>query len=94
MTDFLNDIEIKEDEDSLKQVSRYAFELNDLRKQINLAEERLKELKKNELKLSNEEIPDLLLSMGLTSISLETGEKITIEENIRVSLPKNYSMHR
>jgi len=88
MTDFLENVRDIQDEDSLRQVSRYAFELSSLRKRIDLAEEKLKELKKEELKLSNEEIPDLLLSMGLTSISLDSGEKITIEENLHVSLPK------
>jgi len=85
---FLSQEEEEVSEDSLKEISELTHVLVDLRKDINQAEDQLKELKENERVLSREDIPNLILAIGITSITLDTGEKVSIEEDLYVVLPK------
>ena len=86
----LNYLEEKdEDIDSLEELAVLVEKLVAKRKNIEFLEEQLTVAKKFERLLSQEEIPSLLLKNNLTSITLESGEQITIIENLRVSLPKN-----
>jgi len=75
--------------DVLKEISRAVNSLIDVRKDIDHMEEQLKLLKKDEVQLSQEEVPNLLLERGLTSITLESGEKIEIGDDLHTSLPKD-----
>ncbi len=87
----LNFLENQNDEmqsDSLKTLATLSKKLKDVRQEIAGAEEFLKILNKQEAQLSKEEIPNLLLSRGLSSISLDCGDKIEIQEKIYVTLPK------
>jgi len=76
--------------DVLTDLSHLAQELVTTRKDINLIEESLKLAKELERKLSQEDIPNLLLQRGLMSITLDTGEKIEVAEDVTASLPKDF----
>jgi len=75
--------------DVLKEISTAVNILIDIRKDIDHMEDQLKDLKKDETQLSQEDVPNLLLERGLTSITLESGEKIEISEDLHTSLPKD-----
>ena len=63
--------------------------LKDQRREIVEMEEMLKKVKEMERVLSQEEIPNLLLANGLEELKLESGERVRVEEKIRVSIPKD-----
>ena len=73
----------------LKQLSRMAKVLDEKRKTIALMEQQLKDAKAEERKISEEEIPNLMLSKNLTAITTEDGFKITIKEELKAYLPKD-----
>lgn len=75
-------------DDILTELSEKVTKLIQKRKDIDFAEVKLKEMNVQEKELSQEEIPQLLLSRGLSSISLSTGEKIDIIEKLTASIPK------
>ena len=75
-------------DDILTELSEKVTRLIQKRKDIDFTEDKLKEMAKQEKELSQEEIPQLLLSRGLSSISLATGEKIDIVEKLTASVPK------
>lgn len=75
--------------DILAELGNKVKRLVQKRKDIAFIEEKLKEAKKEEATMSNEEIPTLLLSRGLSSIRLDTGEKIDIIEKLFVGVPKD-----
>jgi len=85
--DFLVDKKITQD--SLTEIAETAKRLIAVRKDIAMMEINLETLKKKEKALSQETMPDLLLEHGLTSITLETGEKITITEEVYSTLAKD-----
>ena len=74
-------------EDALSQLKRlveqYKFTENDIEE----VELKLKEKKKWFNKLSQEEIPTLLNTFGLSEIKLESGEKVIVKLNASVSIP-------
>jgi len=86
--DFLEHVESPTPENDLKKLSKLSIFLKEKRKIIALLEMQLAEAKENERQLSQEEIPMLLLRNSVTSINLEDGSKVSIQEKIRVSLPK------
>lgn len=75
--------------DILKELGNKLNKLLKTRHEIGFIEEKLKEMKKEERELSGEEIPNLLLGRGLSSIKLETGERVEILEKLAVSVPKD-----
>ena len=83
--DFLED---QEEMDSMEELSILVVALIGKRKSIDMLEEQLKNEKEMEKKLSQEEIPSVLLEKGVTSITLESGEKVTIIEDIFITVPK------
>jgi len=74
--------------DTLSKLGEKVKELIDKRKAIDFLDAKLKEAKADEFILSGETIPTLLLSCGLTSLILDTGEKITVKEKLAVTMPK------
>lgn len=80
--------------DILADLGALILELISTRKDIDFAELQLKGLNEKEEGLSREEIPQLLLERGLTSITMDTGEKVSIDEKIHVTLPKDPSRRR
>ena len=75
--------------DILEELSNYADAVVNIHKDISETEELIKGMKKEERKLSEEDIPNLMLSKGLTSISLESGETIVVTEDLTAALPKD-----
>jgi len=75
-------------DDILVELSEKVTKLIQKRKDINFVEDKLKEMAKQEKELSQESIPQLLLSRGLSSITLGSGEKIEIVEKLTASIPK------
>jgi len=92
--DFLENIETSTPEDDLKKLSKLSIFLKEKRKIISQLEMQLAEAKENERQLSQEEIPMLLLKNNITSVNLEDGSEVSIQEKIRVSLPKKDVMKR
>lgn len=78
----------KENSIDLKLIGEKCQVLKEKQKSIDMLKMQLEQATKEERNLSREEIPNLLLQAGLTSVSLETGEVIKIQENLSVSLPK------
>ena len=76
-------------EDVLSTIAKQAQLLLDMRKDIVMMEESLAMLQKEEKVLSQEDIPALLLEQGVTSITLETGEKIEVVEEVYATLVKD-----
>ena len=81
-------------EDILSQLGDKVKDLVAKRKDIAFLDDKIKEAKKEEKVLSSESIPDLLFSCGLSSINLDTGEKITVIEKLTVSMPKKDTVKR
>lgn len=81
-------------DESLTQLGALTSALVDAQNEIWLIEKRLKQVKERERKLSQEEIPSLLLQNGLTMIQLNDGRKLEIEEKLHVSLPKKDPVKR
>lgn len=88
-TNFMQNLpEKKMSNKQLKELADLCKELKATRKTIISKEDELKEIKATELKLSSETIPDLLQCIGLSAVSLDTGENIEIKEDLKISLPK------
>lgn len=58
------------------------------RERIAALDEELKATKAEERSLSGEEIPNFLQQYGITGLTLETGEKLSIKEDIEINIPK------
>lgn len=76
-------------DDVLKELSGKIESLQGVRQELDFLEEQMKELQKRERALSMEEIPELLLSRGLSEVKLESGAKVAIKENLSANVPKN-----
>lgn len=75
--------------ENLYELSGKLRQLKSLRKEIDLLESKLKNVKKLEEKLSCEEIPGFLYQYGIQGLTLDNGAQLKIKESIYVSLPKN-----
>ena len=87
-TSFLDDVDQGID-DILAELGSKVKSLLDKRQEIAFMEDKLKEAKKEEATLSGEEIPQLLLSRGISEIKLDTGEKVEVVEKLAASMPKD-----
>ncbi len=86
--------ETEQKDSELKLLSNMVKRLDEKRKSIALIEHQLSEEKEGERKMSEEEIPNLMLSKNLMSITTEDGFKVTIKEELRASLPKKDEIKR
>ncbi len=71
------------DDSSLKSLAQKCSKLEELQTTINQQEQKIKSLKEQERKLSEEEIPTFLQEKGLTSIRLNSGTEVSVTEDIR-----------
>lgn len=78
----------KVDTNILAELKEKVDQLIDQRSRINLLEEQVKQEREKEARLSGEEIPNILLAHGITSINMESGEKIEVIEKLSASVPK------
>jgi hypothetical protein len=62
--------------------------LKEKKQMIDAAKEELSKLEEQERILSREEIPQFLMSKGITSITTEDGVKVEVQQKISVSMPK------
>ena len=70
------------DDSSLKSLAQKCSKLEELQTTINQQEQKIKSLKEQERKLSEEEIPTFLQEKGLTSIRLNSGTEVSVTEDI------------
>ena len=72
---------------SLNEISLMARSLVEAEAEVLRAEERLKTLKETARILREETIPSAMDELGLTSIKLDTGETLTIKQDVFASIP-------
>lgn len=86
---FLDDIPEEHTNDAtIKELSSYVVLLEEKRAKIAELEEEISKIKKEENDLSENTIPNFLLLNGLSSLKMADGKEITVEEDLRISLPK------
>ncbi len=86
--DFMEDAPVTGDND-LKQLSNLVKVLSEKRREVSLLEDQLKQLKGEERKLSEEEIPEFMQTKGLSALTTEDGFKVSIKEDLKAYLPKD-----
>lgn len=86
MTDFLDNV--RESHTDLEKLELMCTTLTDIRGEIEKAEAVVKDLKKRENKLSEFDIPDFLLTKGISSLSLDNGRKVDVKQDIKISISK------
>jgi hypothetical protein len=70
-------------------ISQKVNELINLQKEILNKEEELKKLEEKERNLSGVVIPEILANVGLTGVTLPSGQKITIKNSWKISPKKD-----
>lgn len=85
---FLDDF-VDDSESAIEGVMAYINVVEALDHDIQLLEDQLKEKKERYDELVKKTLPTLLAENGLDSMTLANGKKLTIKEDIFVSLPKN-----
>ena len=76
----------KVDQDGLKSVARLAREIQTVEAEIKDVEEKLKALKKQHIKLTDEELPSMLAEIGLSSFELDDGSKVEVKQTYGASI--------
>ena len=77
----------------LGEISKLANLQMELENEVYMLEEKLMEEKRKLKKIQEEALPELLFDLGLSSIVLSTGQKITITENVYPSITKAGKQH-
>lgn len=89
---FLDSLELEEEatnkNNDLKKLSDLITVLNAKRKEINLIDDQLKILRKEEKVISEVEIPEYMASRNWESITTKEGFKVTVKESLKAYLPK------
>lgn len=87
----LNNIEASDTGSDIKlaDVQKACSYFVDLTEQIKTLEDKLKGLKKDAQLLSEETIPSMLDEVGLLNITLATGQKISVKDDVQASIPKD-----
>ena len=76
----------KVDQKGLKTVAEIAREVNEKEKKIFNLEQELKDRKKELLKLTDEELPNILNELGISSFKLEDGSTISVKQTYGASI--------
>jgi hypothetical protein len=74
------------DTDKLHSVSLLAQQQVELENQINGIEDDLKELRKDLFKLSTQTIPERMKEIGIKSLEMDTGERLSVVKNVTASI--------
>lgn len=86
---FLDNKEVAgEDKDALAQVMSLVTRWIDFAKRVARAEEILKDAKQKEERIREVEIPELMRANRLSSLDLDNGVSVSIEELVEVNVPK------
>jgi hypothetical protein len=72
----------------LEGISNLAREQIDLQGKVEFAESELKDLKKLHKQVSQVDLPEALMSVGMTSFKMDSGEEISIKDQLRMSIAK------
>lgn len=83
---FLKEGEPEQMRDALKELNLAVEHFKNLEASIAEKEEELKQLKAVFNNVSGEEIPGILLQNGLSQVRLDTGEKVSIKEDVSVTI--------
>jgi len=87
--DALEDLKPKEADLSLfGEVGRYVNKLKDLQQQLEKEEYVIQQLKEAIAEVSEKKIPDLFDQLGIDSLKLQNGQKVTIDRGYAVNLTK------
>ena len=89
MSDFLDSVSQEFTPGDLEQLGAMIETLEEVTTGIATLEEELKAAKERERLLSREQIPDLLLSRGLSEIKTSDGKKVIVKEKIACGVPKD-----
>ncbi len=89
MSDFLEDIEEGFTPSDLEHLGAMIETLEIVQETIETMEAELKKANERERLLSREQIPDLLLSRGLSEIKTADGKKVIVKEKIACGVPKD-----
>lgn len=81
--------EVEATADQLKTVEELACEQIRLECEVDTAERALKELKQQLTKIEQGLLPDALYAAGLSEIRTVNGDKVTIKEDLSISVPKD-----
>lgn len=87
MSDFMDGIVAEEKPTALSEVMLYVDKLKEIRDEIAEREAALKELKKQDEKLSMEIIPTYFQQHGISELALENGQKVLVKEDLAASVP-------
>ena len=74
-------------DEQLRQVSVIASKIKAGAEDVASLEERLKEAKKEQTKLTDEELPQLLMELGMSSFKLKDGTAVEIKKTYGASIP-------
>ncbi len=88
-TEFLEQVSDEFTPGDLETLGAYVHALEMVNKHVAQLEEQLKTANENVRLLSREQIPDLLLSRGLSEIKTADGKKVTVKEKISCGVPKD-----
>ena len=77
------------DDVNLKDLGTIAEELSTLHAKIDMTELALADLKEKRDDLSRNKIPAIMQNAGLTEIKIPSGQKLTVEDKLRVSIPED-----
>lgn len=86
--DFEQDVKIEITDDNIKQISSLAKLQVQIEGELSDLEDLVKDTKKNLRKVQEEDLPLAMREAGMLEFTLESGEKISIEQGIFPSIPK------
>lgn len=72
--------------DQLQRLSQLAADYKAAKERVTQLEDSLSQAKARFNRVSQEQIPELLLESGLSSVSLASGEKVVVSENVSASI--------
>lgn len=88
MDNFLSRTDVEINSATVKQIGELAQALVQLREDISIKELDLERLKEKENQLSGKVIPDLLKENGIDQLSLASGQKIKVDSDLKITMPK------
>tara|TARA_B100000085_G_scaffold266112_1_gene274458 strand:- start:493 stop:1050 length:558 start_codon:yes stop_codon:yes gene_type:complete len=75
------------DDSNLKGVAKLAQQITDQETLVKNLEEKVKEAKKELYRMSDEELPNMLAEMGVSSFKLQDGSQVEIKKTYGASIP-------
>lgn len=76
-------------EHSLNEIARMAEELEHVTAERQKKEQELKEVQERERQIAERDLPEALEEVGMESFTLSDGTRISVREDVKMSIPKN-----